>query len=104
MIVEQVEPGFVKAGGHVALGDGKAYGVGEALAQRAGGDLDTGVNAIFRMAGRFAVQLPELLDIIQREVVAGEVEIAVLEHTGVAAGEDEAVPVWPIGVGADCNA
>src|SRR5580658_7272209 len=29
-IVEQVEPGFVEPGGHVALGDGKAYRVGEA--------------------------------------------------------------------------
>ena len=41
--------------------------VGDALAERAGGRLDAGGPAILRMAGALAVELAELLDVLERD-------------------------------------
>ena len=42
--------------------------------------------------------LAEALDLLEREVVARQVERRVLEDAGVARGEDEAVAVLPVGI------
>jgi hypothetical protein len=42
VVVDQVEAGLVEDSGSVCLGHGKTNGIGETLAKRAGGDLDTG--------------------------------------------------------------
>jgi hypothetical protein len=42
--------------------------------------------------------LAELLDVVERQVVPGEVEHAVEQHRRVAAREHEAVAVRPVGV------
>ena len=84
---------------HVAFGDGEADGGGDALAERPSGEFDAGGVVVFGVAGGFAVQLAEVFQVIQREVVAGEVQGGVLQHGGVAVGENEAVTVVPLGVG-----
>ena len=89
----------VVACGHVTLGDGEANGGGDALAERAGGEFDARGVVVFGVAGGFAVQLAEVFQVVQREVVAGEVQRGVLQHGGVAVGENEAVTVVPLGVG-----
>ena len=56
-----------------ALGDRHADAVAEALAERAGRDLDAGrdVDAVaLRVAGRERAPLAEALDLVQRQVVA----------------------------------
>src|SRR5438445_171221 len=41
------------------------------------------------------MQLPEALELIHRQVVAGEVQERVQQHRAVAVGEDETIAVWP---------
>src|SRR3978361_1142311 len=47
-------------------------------------------------AGRQRAPLAELLQLVQRQVVAREVQDAVEEHRAVAGAEDEAVAVGPL--------
>lgn len=60
VVVEQREVVLVEGGAEVGLGDGEADGVGEALAERAGRDLDTLGDAELRVARGDRVELTEL--------------------------------------------
>ena len=74
----------VVAIGEEALRDRHADAVREALAERPGRRLDPGRVPALRMARRARAPLAELLQVVEREVVAREVERRVLEHAGVA--------------------
>ena len=50
------------------------------------------------MAGGARAQLAEGLDVIQRQVVPGQMEERVEQHGSVAGGKHEAVAVRPLGV------
>ena len=91
--------GAVKGGGEPLFGDGHADAVGETLAERAGSGLDTGCMAVLGMAWGHAAVLAEVLELLEGEIVAGQVEQGVEEHGAVAGAEDEAVAVVPVGVG-----
>ena len=86
-------------GGQEALGQGHAHAVGHALAQRPGGGLDAGGVAELGVAGRAAAPLTEGLEVVQAQVVAGEVQHGVEQHAGVARRQHEAVTVRPGGIG-----
>ena len=88
----------VVALGEEAVGDRHADAVREALAERAGRGLDALGEEVLGMAGRARPPLAEPLQLLEREVVAGEMERRVLEDAGVAGGEDEPVAVRPVGV------
>ena len=95
VMVDDGVAGAVVVTGEPLLSDGEADGVGKALAEGAGRDLDTGSEAALRVAGSDAAPLAQALDLVEGEVVAGEVEQAVQEHGCVAGGEDKAVAVVP---------
>ena len=82
-----------------ALGDAHAHGVGEALSEGTGGDLDARRVVHLGMSRRATLPLAELLEILQGEPVAGQVEHGVLQDAGVARRENEAVAVRPRGIG-----
>ena len=66
--VDQIlEAWLVVVGGQPPLGDGHADRVRHALPQRPGRRLDARGEAIFGMPGALAVQLPELLDVVERD-------------------------------------
>ena len=69
--------------------------VREALAERAARHLDAGEEAELRVPRGAGVELPELLEIVERDVEAGQVQEPVQQHRAVAGGEDEAVPPEP---------
>jgi hypothetical protein len=73
-----------------------ANGVADALAEGAGRRLDAGRQAVLRMAGRSTAELTELLDVVEAEVVAGEIEEAVEEHRAVAGRQHEAIAPEPL--------
>ena len=81
------------------LAVGKADGGGEALTQRAGGHFDARGQAVLRVArgagGRAAT---EALEVVQGHAVTGEVQLDVLGEGGVAAGKDEAITAFPVGI------
>ena len=80
------------------LGDGHPDRVGEALAERPGRRLDARRQAVLGMARGPRAPLPERLEVVEREVVAGQVEHRVQQHRGVPGAQDEAVAVRPVGV------
>ena len=89
----------VIARGEVRFGDRHADGVGETLTERAGGDFDARRMFALRVAGRLAAPLPKKLDVVEGEVVTGDVQQAIKQSRAVAGGEDEAVAVGPRRVG-----
>jgi hypothetical protein len=98
-VVDDLVAGPVELGGEQFFRHGHADGVGDALAERAGGGLDARRVAVLGVARRLRVQLAELLDVVDADVVAGQVQQGVDEHRAVAVGEHEAVAVGPLRVG-----
>ena len=89
----------VELGSQRALGNRHAHTVGDALTQRAGGGFHARRIAVFRVTRGFGVQLTELFQIIDAEVVTGEVQQRINQHGAVAVGQDETVTIRPLGVG-----
>jgi hypothetical protein len=81
------------------LGERESDRVREPLAERSGGGLHARCVADLGMAGRLRVQLAEVAQLLDRQVVAGEVEKRVLEHRAVAVRQHEAVAIRPRGIG-----
>jgi hypothetical protein len=77
------------------LGDRHPHRVADALSQRSGRGLHADRVPALRVPRGPGAPLPKLLQLLHRQVVAGQVEQRVEQHRGVAAGEDEAVAVWP---------
>ena len=87
-----------EAGGHAALRQGHADRVGKALAERAGGGLDPGSEAVLRMARGAAAELAEVADFFDVDVrITGEIEQRIEQHRAVTVRQHEAVPVGPVG-------
>ncbi|CAI1167777.1 Uncharacterised protein [Serratia liquefaciens] len=99
VVVDHVMARAVELRGQGAFGNGEADGVGDALAQWAGGGFHAWGVAVFRVARGFGVQLAEVFQLAHRQVVAGEVQQAVNQHGAMAVREDEAVTVSPVRVG-----
>ena len=86
----------VVAVGEETLGDRHPDAVRESLAERPRRRLDARRVPVLGMTRRAGAPLAELLEVVEREVVAREVERRVLEDAGVARREDEAVPARPV--------
>src|SRR5438270_10714597 len=84
--------------GQEALCDAEADAVRESLSERPGRRLDAGRVVDLGMPRRERLPLAEALQLLEREVVAREVEGRVLEDAGVAGREDEPVAVGPVRV------
>ena len=97
-VVEEGEAVAVEALGAHALGDRHADRVADPLAERTGGHLDAAGQLVLRVAGGLGAELAEALQLLDGQAVAGEVEERVEQGRGMAAGEDEAVAVRPVGV------
>jgi len=89
----------VEGGPQEALGERHADGVGKALTQRAGRRLYPGRVAVLGMARRLAAPLAKLPQVVEAQVVAGQVQQRVEQHAGVAGRQHEAVAVGPGGIG-----
>src|SRR6185437_5456899 len=88
-VVDDLVVRSVVALGEEALGDRHSDAVREALPERAGRRLDPGGEEVLRVAGRDRLPLTEALQLLEREVVAGQMEERVLEDAGMARREDE---------------
>ena len=88
----------VELGGQDLLRQRHAHRIGDALAERTGGGLDAGGVAVLRVARGARVELAEVLQVLDAEVVPGEVQQGVDQHRAVAVGQHEAVAVGPLRV------
>ncbi len=94
-VVDDRVAGPVELRGQELLGERHAHRVGQPLAERAGGGLDPGRGPHLRVAGGLRVQLAEALQLLDRQVVARQVQERVLQHRAVAVGQHETVAVGP---------
>ena len=95
VVVDDGVPVAVEFGGEQLLGERHADRVADALPERAGGCFDARRVADFGVARRFAVQLAEFFQFIERQIVAGQVQQCVDEHRSVPVGEHKTVAVGP---------
>ena len=95
VVVDDLVAGPVVAHGQVGFGQRHADRIGDALAEWARGRLDPLGQMAFRVPRSQAAPLAEALDLLQRQVIAGQVEQRVEQHRPVARGQDEAVAVRP---------
>src|SRR5438477_12931902 len=58
--------------------------IGKALAERTSGGLDAWGQMVFRMTRRQAAPLPEAFDLVEREIIAGEMKRRVQKHRAVS--------------------
>jgi len=99
VVINELHVGLVELGRQVRLGHRQTHGVGDALTQRAGGDLHAGGLEGFGVAWGAAAPLAELLDVLKgHRVVAGEVQQRIEQHAAVTGGQHKAVAVEPLGV------
>ena len=89
-----IEQAALAPGGH-----GHADGVGQALAERAGGDLHALGVAVLGVARRLGSPRPQRLEVVQLESPAAQVELDVQRQAGVTAGQHEPVPARPVRLG-----
>jgi hypothetical protein len=99
VVVDDLVAVTVVLRGQHLLGERHADRVADALTERAGGGLDAGGVAVLGVARGLRVPLAEGLQVVDRDVVAGQVQQRVDQHRTVAVGEHEAVAVRPIRVG-----
>lgn len=88
---------LVVLGAEVFLRNGQSDGVGDTLAQRTRGDVDARRLGL-RVARCLGVQLSELLQVVDGDWVAQEVEHHVQERNGVTVRQHETVSVDPFRV------
>ncbi len=100
VMVDQLVAVAVEARGEHALRQREADRVGDALAERPGRDLHArgALRLELGMAGGRAAELAEVLEVLERDPVAREVEDRVEEHRRVARRQHEAVAVEPLRV------
>ena len=72
--------GAIKLRSQVLLRDGHPHARGKALTERPGRRFNSLDKEILRMSGRPASELPELLQVFERQVVAGQMQQAVEQH------------------------
>ena len=83
----------------VALRNGEAHGIGDALPQGPRRRLDAGGMAEFRVARGLGAELAEVLDVVEAHVrIAREIEQRIHQHGAVPGRQDEAVAVRPVRV------
>ena len=79
-VVDYRVAGLVVAKGQMAFGHGHPHPVPESLPQGTGGDLDARGQAALRMTRSQRSPLAELLQFLERQAVAGQVQQRVQQH------------------------
>jgi len=97
-VVDHLVARAVERCGEKLLRKRHAHGVGEALAQRAGGGLDAEVRLDLGMARGVRAELTEVLQLLEVERIARQVQQRVKQHRTVAVRQHEAVAIDPLRV------
>ncbi len=98
-MIDDVEARAIELRGEQAFGESHPHGIGEALPERAGGRFNARGEPVFRVAGGLRVQLAKATQLVDRQIVAREMQERVQQHRAVAVREHEAVAVRPFRVG-----
>ncbi|MNH99974.1 hypothetical protein D3C73_527570 [compost metagenome] len=94
IVILQVGAEFVA---QLAFGNRHADGIGDALAERAGGGLDAGGVTVFRMTGGLGAELAKALQVLDGHVfITGQIQQRIKKHRTVAGRQHEAIAVRPV--------
>ena len=96
MVVDQRVAISVVACGQTCFTDCHADCVRQPLPEWSGGDFNTRRMPALGMSRCLAAPLAEMLDVVQREVIAAQVQQAVEQHRTVASRKHEAVAIKPV--------
>ena len=99
MVIHNRVPLTVELGCQGFLRQRHAHRIGQALPQRARGRLNARGIPILGVARRFAMQLPKLLDVLDTQVVTGQMQQGINQHGPVPIGQHKAVSIRPVRVG-----
>ena len=99
VVIDNRETLTIELGRQQLLGQRKANGVTDALPKWPRRRLDAGRMAVFWVTGGLAAQLAEFLELIEWQIVTGEVEQRVEQHRTVTVGKYETVAVSPFRIG-----
>src|ERR1039457_4797821 len=77
VVIDDLVPGPVEARGEPRLGDRHADAIAEALAEWAGCHFDAHSMPALRVSRRFAAPLAEALQLVERQVVTGQMQQAI---------------------------
>ncbi|EXI65398.1 MAG: hypothetical protein AW08_03195 [Candidatus Accumulibacter adjunctus] len=99
MVIDDRMSGPVEALRQQPFGEGHADRVGQTLPERSGGGFDAGRHAELGVPGCLRMQLPEALQVGNRQIVARQMQQGVEQHRSVTVGDDEPVPVRPARIG-----
>lgn len=98
VVGEKVIARLVEVGSGVRLSNSHTNGVGETLTKRTGGDLNTRGVVSLRVARRDAVNLTELLQVVDANLVAEQMQESILEHATVAVAARMSAIVKPAAI------
>ncbi|SMS00694.1 hypothetical protein VIM7927_01963 [Vibrio mangrovi] len=74
MVIDDIVTIAVKLGCQCFFRNRHTHGIGNALSQRTGGRFDARRITVLRMARCFRVKLTEILQVIDRQVIASQVQ------------------------------
>jgi hypothetical protein len=83
IMIHHVVTGSIEPLGQHGFGQRHTHGIATTLAQRTGGGFHAGRVPVFRMSRCATAPLPELLEVFQFQVIAGQVQQTVDEHGAV---------------------
>ncbi len=89
----------IEYSGRVCFRDRHSDCIAESLSERTGRRFDARCVSVLGMSGCLAVQLTKIPDVVERQVVASEIEDAVQQHRCMAARQNESVTVGPVRIG-----
>ena len=98
MVGHDVKSGPVVVGRQPLFGNGHTHAVGKSLSQRTSRGLDPGRVAVFRVAGCLAAPLAKVFQLLQGQIVTGQMEQGVEQHRTVAGAENKAITIRPFGI------
>jgi len=98
-MIDDVEAVAVIARSQICFRHCHAHAVAEALTKRPRCHLDTRCDTTFRVTRRDTAPQPKLLELFERQVVAGEMKQAVQQRRTMSRREHKAIAVKPMRVG-----
>ena len=97
-VIDDGEVFGIELGGEVLLGNGHADAVSKTLAEGSCGRLDPWRDEVLRMARRLTPPLAEVLQLVQRQVIPGQMQQGIEQHRAMACRKNKAIPVEPRGI------
>ncbi len=96
IMVDDGKIGAIEFGSKPSFSKSHPYSSSKSLPQRPGSHFNSGGQSIFRMPRCPAAPLPELLDLLEGEIVAGKMQQRIKQHRTVPGGKNKTIAIGPV--------